>query len=204
MLKKLGLISIMTVSAFAMHGVDININDKDLEFGANLDMGQFIYTVEPNTVFIGARYLKGNEEHSDFTSNNNAYYEANFLMQKALTGSNMTIGLGVKVNHTKADFGTRNPDFTSIPLGIELGYKLPFGTPVPFYLGGKLYYAPEILCMNDAKNFLEYRINLDVEVIPNGRITVGYRNIDTNYDLSGTTMNTNYNRSAYVGFKFQF
>ncbi len=34
MLKKLYLISIITASAFAMHGVDININDKDLEFGA--------------------------------------------------------------------------------------------------------------------------------------------------------------------------
>ena len=204
MLKKLSLISILTVSAFAMHGVDININDKDLEFGANLDMGQFVNTVEPNTVFVGGRYLKGNEDHSDFTSNNNAYYEANFLMQKAVSGSDVTIGLGVKANHTNANLGSKNRDFSSIPLGVELGYKLPTNTRVPFYLGGKLYYAPEVLCMNDAKSFLEYRVNLDMEVIPNGRITVGYRNIDTNYDISGKTVDTNYNRSAYVGFKFQF
>jgi hypothetical protein len=204
MLKKLGLISAITASAFAMHGVDININDKDLEFGAALDMGQFVNTIEPNTVFVGGRYLKGNEAHSDFTTNNNAFYEASFLMQKTVSGRDVTIGLGVKANHTKADFGTRNLDFTSIPLGIELGYKLPTNTPVPLYLGGKLYYAPEVLSMNDAQSFLEYRINLDIEVIPNGRVTLGYRNIDTNYDVAGVTHNTNYNRSAYAGFKFQF
>jgi len=204
MLKKLGLISAITASAFAMHGVDININDKDLEFGAALDMGQFINTVEPNTVFLGARYLKGSEYHSDFTNNNNAYYEASFLMQKPISGSDVTIGLGVKLNHTKNTEGTNNLDFTSIPLGVELGYKLPVTTAVPLYLGGKLYYAPGVLSMNDAKSFLEYRINFDIEVIPNGRVTLGYRNIDTNYDVSGVTHNTNYNRSAYAGFKFQF
>lgn len=203
MLKKFGLISIITASAFAMHGVDININDKDLEFGAALDMGQFVNTVEPNTVFVGARYLKGNEDHSDFRENNNAFYEASFLMQKAISGSDVTIGLGVKANHTKADLGG-NRDFTTIPLGVELGYKLPVATPVPLYLGGKLYYAPEVLSMNDAQSFLEYRVNLDIEVIPNGRITLGYRNIDTNYDVAGVTHNVNYNRSAYAGFKFQF
>ena len=204
MLKKLGFISILSASAFAMHGVDININDKDLEFGANLDMGQFVNTVEPNTVFVGARYLKGNQDHSDFTKNDNAYYEANFLMQKAVPNSDVTIGLGVKLNHTQYDTGSKNLNFTSIPLGVELGYKLPVHSPVPLYLGGKLYYAPEVLCMNDAKSFLEYRVNLDIEVIPNGRVTVGYRNLDTNYDVSGRTMNANYNSSAYVGFKFQF
>ena len=204
MLKKLGLISVITASAFAMHGVDININDNDLELGAALDMGQFINTVEPNTVFVGGRYLKGSEDHSDFANNNNAYYEANFLMQKPISGSNVTIGLGVKANHTRADFANKTLDFTSIPLGLELGYKLPVATPVPLYLGGKIYYAPEVLSMNDAKSFLEYRINLDVEVIPNGRVTLGYRNIDTNYDVSGVTQNIHYNRSAYVGFKFQF
>ncbi len=204
MLKKLGLISVITVSAFAMHGVDININDKDLEFGGALDMGQFVNTIEPNTVFLGARYLKGNESHSDFVSNNNAYYEGSFLMQKPISGSDVTIGLGVKANHTQADFGNKTLDFTSIPLGLELGYKLPVATPVPLYLGGKLYYAPEVLSMNDAKSFMEYRINLDIEVIPNGRVTLGYRNIDTNYDVSGVTHDANYNRSAYAGFKFQF
>ena len=204
MLKKLSLISVVTASAFAMHGVDININDKDLEFGANLDMGQFVQTVEPNTVFVGARYLKGNEAHSDFNSNDNAYYEANFLMQKPINNSGLTLGLGVKLNHTQCDIAGKTLNFTSVPLGVEADYKLPVNSPVPLHLGGQLYYAPEVLSMNDAKSFLESRINFDIEVIPNGKITLGYRSLDTNYDYSGTTLNKNYNRSAYAGFKFNF
>lgn len=204
MLKKLGLLSVSVAAAFAMHGVDININDKDLEVGAHLDMGQFNDTVEPNTVFLGAKYLKGNEDHSDFHRNDNAYYELNFLMQKEVSNSGLSLGLGVKANYTRASIGGSNRDFTSIPLGVEAGYKLPVDSMVPLYLGGSLYYAPEVLCMNDANNFLEYRVNFDVEVIQNGRITLGYRSLDTNYDISGTTVNKNYNRSAYLGFKFQF
>lgn len=204
MLKKFGLVCIGAVSAFAMHGADININDKDLEIGAHLDMGQFSNTVEPNTVFVGARYLKGNEDHSDFIKNDNGFYELNFLMQKEISRSGLTLGLGVKANYTKADSAGKDYDFVSIPLGVEAGYKLPVNSIVPLYLGGSVYYAPEVLSMNDADNFLEYRANFDIEVIENGRITVGYRSIDTNYDIHGTTKNINYNRSAYVGFKFQF
>ena len=196
--------SVITASAFAMHGVDININDKDVEFGANLDVGQFVNTVEPNTVFVGGRYLKGNEAHSDFTSNSNPYYEANFLMKKPISGSDFTVGLGMKLNYTQCDANGKTLHFTSIPLGLEVGYKLPVSTPVPVYLGGEIYYAPEVLSMNDAKNFLETRINFDIEVIQNGKVTLGYRTIDTNYNDSGNTLNKNYNRSAYAGFKFNF
>jgi YfaZ precursor len=205
MLKKLGLISVITASAFAMHGVDININDKDLELGGNLDVGQFVNTVEPNTVFVGGRYLKGNESHSDFSSNSNPYYEANFLMQKPIGSSDFTLGMGVKLNYTQCnDLSGKTLHFTSLPLGLEVGYKLPVNTPVPLRLGGQLYYAPEVLSMNDAKNFLETRVNLDIEVIQNGNVTIGYRTLNTNYNDGGQTLNASYNRSAYAGFKFNF
>ena len=58
--------------------------------------------------------------------------------------------------------------------------------------------------MEDAKSFLEYRVNFDIEVIENGRISLGYRSIDTNYEIKGETYNMNYNRSAHIGFKFAF
>ncbi|WP_345992918.1 hypothetical protein [Sulfurimonas sp. HSL-1716] len=204
MLKKLGLLSVSVAAAFAMHGVDININDKDLELGGRLDMGQFNDTVEPNTVFLGVRYLKGNEDHSDFSSNDNAYYEISFLMQKEVSNNGLSMGLGVKANYTKARINGSNRDFTSVPLGVEAEYKLPVKDVVPLYLDGALYYAPEVLCMNDAEKFFEYRVNFDAEVIQNGRITLGYRSLDTNYDVAGSTVNKNYNHSVYLGFKFQF
>ncbi len=193
MLKKLSLIAVCAVSVFAMHSAEININDKDLEIGARLDMGQFNETTEPNTVFVGAKFLHGHEDHSDLDRNNmHDFSELNFMMQRNVDNSGLAIGLGVKLNHTE--------NFTSIPLGIEASYKLPISDVTPLYIGGSLYYAPEVLSLEDAKNFLEYRVNFDIEVIQNGRISLGYRSIDTNYD----TKDKNYNRSAHIGFKFAF
>lgn len=198
MLKKLGLISLCAASAFAMHNFEININDKDLELAGKIDMGQFNQTVDPDTVFVGAKFLKASHNHSDFNSDSeiDSFYEVNFLMKRNIAENGLSLGLGVKMNHTQ--------DFTTIPLGVEAGYKLPLDSAIPLYLGASIYYAPEVLSMDDAKNFLEYRVHVDVEIIQNGMITVGYRNMDTNYDVNSNTSNINYNRSAYIGFKFAF
>ncbi|MEA2091347.1 MAG: hypothetical protein U9O83_03150, partial [Campylobacterota bacterium] len=109
MFKKLGLLAIFAVSAFAMHNVELNINDKDLEFGAKLDMGQFNDSTEPDTVFIGAKLLHANEDHSDIdnSADMHDYIEMNFLMKREIDNSGLSIGLGVKLNNTE--------DFTTIP-----------------------------------------------------------------------------------------
>jgi len=39
MLKKLTMLSVCAASAFALHTAEININNKDLEVGAQFDMG---------------------------------------------------------------------------------------------------------------------------------------------------------------------
>jgi hypothetical protein len=204
MLKKIGLLLCGTAAAFAMNSASININDKDLEIAGRLDVGQFNYSVQPDTVFLGAKYLKGSDQHSDFSHNTNGFYELNFLMQKGVPNTALTLGLGVKLNYTQADIAGSTRDFVSIPLGVEARYKLPFDRFVPLYVGGSLYYAPQVLSMSDADNFLEYRVHLDVEVIQNGYVMIGYRSIDTNYKIDGTTYNENYNHSFYAGFKFRF
>ena len=197
MLKKLTLIGLSAATAFAMHSAELNINDKDLELGAKLDMGQFNHTVEPDTVFVGMKFLKADKDHSKpKNSDIKDYYELNFLMQRKIDNTGLVVGLGVKLNHTDK--------FTTVPLGIEVKYKLPFTNTVPFYIGGSVYYAPQVLSMSDAKNYLEQRVQLDIEVIKNATILVGARNIETNYDISGSTNDFRYNRSAYVGFRFAF
>lgn len=205
MLKKVVLLCVSVGAAFAMHSVDLNINDKDLEFGARVDVGQITSSVEPDTVFLGGRYLKGDESHSDFNRNNNAFYEGNFLVQKQdVYTTGLTLGMGVKFNYTKADIAGSRRTFTTVPVGIEFDYMLPLDSAVPLYIGGSLYYAPGVLSMNDAKRFFEDRINLDIEIIENARATIGYRSIDTTYDINGNEVSRNYNSSVYVGVKFKF
>ncbi|QOY51434.1 YfaZ family outer membrane protein [Candidatus Sulfurimonas baltica] len=190
MFKKLNLIVAGAVSVFAMNSAEINVNNSDLELNVKFDMGQFNENVEPATIFLGAKYLNGDEGHSDSRSIDD-YGELNFLMMKDVS-DNLKLGLGFKLNHTK--------NFTSVPLGAEVSYKLPLATVIPFYLGGSLYYASEVLCMEDGDSFLEFRVNLDAEVIENGRVTLGYRSLDTNYKVR----DVEYNKSVYLGFKFSF
>lgn len=193
MLKKLSLISASAISAFAMHTAEINVNDTDLEIGAKLDIAQFNNRTEPDTIFTGVRFLHATDNNSDFAKGSiKDFYELNFLMKREVSTSPLAIGLGVKLNHTES--------FTTIPLGVELSYKLPVGDVIPLYLSGSLYYAPEVLSMENAKNFLEYRVSFDMEVIEHGNITVGYRSIQTNY----VARDMSYNKSAYIGFKFAF
>jgi len=195
MLKKIALISLITVSAFAVHVGEINVNDTDVEVGAKFDMGQFNHSIEPDTMFFGAKFLNADKEHSsDRNASIDPYFELNFLMQRPIGNAGMTFGLGMKFNYTK--------EYATAPLGLEFAYKIPAPKLIPMYLHGSLYYAPNVLAFNNAKDFLEYRMGYDIEVIKNGHITLGYRNLDTNYD--GVNGEFNYNRSWYLGFKIGF
>ena len=195
MLKKIIIIAVTAVLAFANHTVELNLNEKDLEVAGRVDMGQFNMAVEPNTTFVGARFLKAHEDHS---SNKNVsldpYYELNFLMMRDIANSGMRAGMGVKLNYTNK--------FSTLPLGLEMEYQIPTSRTIPIYINGTFYYAPQVLSFHDADGFLEYRVSVDIELIENGRITFGYRNLDTNYNAPFGSFN--YNDSWYVGFKIGF
>ena len=190
MLKKLGLISLMTVSAFAMHTIEVNINEKDLGVSAKFDIGQFNQRVEPGTTFVGAKYLNGSTDHGDFPKKY-AFGELNFLKVKEVSDTGISLGLGVKANMTK--------DFVSIPLGMEMIYAVPKVHTIPITINANVYYAPEVLSMKDATRFFEFGVNARFEIIENGLIVVGYRRLDTTYDTKLT-----YNSSGYIGYKFAF
>ncbi|MEA3522607.1 MAG: YfaZ family outer membrane protein [Campylobacterota bacterium] len=196
MLKKLLFIIATASTLFGFHSAEININDKDFEGRLRFDAGQFNETLMPDSLFFGVGYIKGSEEHSDFPTTD-GLVEATFLMQRPIgSNDNIIIGMGVKYEYSRID----DENFSALPLGIELRYLLPFEIAIPLYIGGEFYYSPEVLTFNDAKNYIEYRANIDVEIIDRGHIIVGYRNIELNFDK----IDMNYNRSWYFGFKFQF
>ncbi|MBN2816910.1 MAG: hypothetical protein JXQ67_09515 [Campylobacterales bacterium] len=195
MLKKMALIAVCTASAFAMHTGEININDADLEVSAKFDVGQFNQNVEPDTMFIGGKFLKASGDHSSVKGADlDPYFELNFKLQKEINNSGVFLGMGMKLNYTE--------NYSTLPLGLEFAYRIPAKDFVPMYLHGELYYAPGALAFSDAKDYLEYRIGYDIEIIDNGSITLGYRNMDTNYDNS--VRDFTYNESWYAGFKIKF
>ena len=202
MFKKVALIALSTISAFAMHSAEININDKDLELAVGIDVAQYNHTVEPDTTFVGIKYLKGTKENSEDEYGNNVntneYYETSFLMKRAVPNSDIKLGIGMKLNYTRV----AGESYMSAPLGIEVGYTL--ASRIPLSVGAKLYYAPSSLSFAKADNFLEYRLEGAVDIIERGSIIVGYRNLDTNFKITKTTYDVNYNESGYVGFRFAF
>ena len=191
MLKKLGLITLCVVSAFAMHTAELNINDKDIELGVRVDAGQFTDAIEPEDILIGAKMLHVNDDVNDLDD----LYELSFLMQKELEDSDFVLGLGIKINFTKR--------YTSIPLGFEGQYKLPLEKRFPVYITGALYFAPDVITMQDGIGYMEQRIAASVELIENTSIKIGYRSINTSYkkDKGGSI---NFNSSIYLGFEAAF
>ncbi|MEN4044731.1 YfaZ family protein [Sulfurimonas sp. NW15] len=191
MLKKITLMAVSAVAVFAMNSASININNEDLELNANLDVGQFNENVEPETMFVGVRFLDADNANR---VNNEALYEVSFLMKKEVGESDLSVGLGIKANYTK--------DYRTLPLGIVFEYALPSATVVPMALHADVYYAPKVLSFDKANKYFEYRVECDAEVIDHGHVVLGYRHIRTDYDdLRG---NFTYNASGYIGFKFEF
>jgi hypothetical protein len=194
MLKKLVLSVLISSAAFAAHQVELNVNDKDVEGQLRLDMGR-MGSLEHT--YIGGRFLNGDNNNSQTIADPDPLMEVSFMVQNDVRGvRGLKVGLGIKGEYTKID----GRSYAAIPLGIEAELKLPLNSPVAFYLGGALYYAPSVLSFKDADDYFETRIHLDAEPIDNARIEVGYRQIDTNLKNRSVT----YNDSWYFGVRLDF
>ncbi|MEA3228187.1 MAG: YfaZ family outer membrane protein, partial [Campylobacterota bacterium] len=161
------------------------------------DMGQFIDTIRPESTIIGFSFLNADEDHSrNHPHKIKPLYEGSFLKMRELGESDISLGLGIKANYTL--------HYLSLPLGAELKYALPPETVIPISFHTSLYYAPEVLSMIDAREYLELGVSMDIELIKGGSLTVGYRRIETNYEFNNYNVNSIYNDSGYLGYKLAF
>ena len=149
MLKKVIAVLAMATSLTAMHQIEINLNNYDLDARLDFDMGQFNASVDPDSVFIGARYLHGSHQHSDSDLHkDHDLFDGHFFVRQRLRNANaLTLGMGVKFVYTSI----QSNDFYALPLGLLAGYDLPLGLPVPFTVGGEFYYSPQVLSFGEAK-----------------------------------------------------
>ncbi len=180
-----------------MHTAELNINETDIEAKIDMDMGQYNQQLEPDTVFIGLRYLNGDPRNSNYADIED-YFEASFHVQNMVGDiESLKIGVGIKVNYNSIP---GDKAFYTVPLGMNIEYGLPTQDFIPMYLAADVYYAPEVLSFGDAKNYFDYRVNFDVEIIEQARITIGWREIHTDYN----ERKIRHNQSAYAGIKFRF
>lgn len=200
MLKKLLVALAVSTSLFAMHEAELNLNNYDLDAQLHFDVGQFNTAVQPDTVFVGLRYLHASHQHNDKDlDKDHDLFDGHFFVQQKVTQARaVTVGMGAKFVYTSIE----DEDFYALPLGLRLRYTLPIDIAVPVSVGGDLYYSPQVLSFEKAKNYLEYFISADVMLIDRAGLSVGYRKIDTDFDLPGGDFN--FNETWYIGVKFRF
>lgn len=196
MLKKALLLLTLTLPLAAFHVAELNINNKDFEGSLLFDLGQFNETLTPDSTYFGFSYIKGSEDHSDLKETE-GLVGASFLLTRPFgPHENLSLGMGVRYLYTKI----HEESFAAIPIGMHLSYNIPTGTSIPMYVGGHFYYSPEVLSFSKAKNYIEYRAFGGMELIERGHVIVGYRHIETNFER----VDIEYNRSWFLGFRFQF
>jgi hypothetical protein len=203
MYKKIALVLASVSSAFAMHTAELNINQYDLEAGVKFDVGQFNTTIEPDTTFVGITYLKGSSENDDINGNNNDindYLDLNFMIKQNISSTNFKVGLGMKAVHI-SKYNNNIDSFVALPLGVEVGYRLPINSPIPISVKGMMHYAPKSLSFSDADSFFEVRAEAHAELMNRAALYLGVRKIDTNYENNN---DITYNKSAYFGVRFSF
>ncbi len=196
MFKKIALTIVLSTSLFAMHQVNIDLNSYDIDARADFDVGQFNYSVDPESLIVGIRYIYSS------TSNNNldtdAYLiDTHFLLKQKLGNSQeFTFGLGAKILHTLIN----DDDFYALPLGAEASYRLPLHTLIPIYISTLLYYSPQVISFGDGKNYLEMEARLKADIINRAGISLGYREIKTDFK----SMDRTFNKTWFIGMSFRF
>jgi len=199
MLKRLlTLLLLLGATAQAYHEFEINLNNKDLDLHLSLDMGQFNHSIEPENLMIETRVLVGSPENArlPYEKSKNYLGEIGFVAQSSSAmAPGLTMGMGLKLAYGYQEFD----EIFALPIGATVDYLL--FENFPLHLGGQFYYAPEVLAFSSSSSYLEYQVNVDLELMERGLVTAGYRGIETPTDKMS---NAYYNRSFFFGFKFKF
>jgi len=188
MIKKITLfILLINLNVFAVEkaslGLNINPNDLEVEGRSTLAF------TNDNPTFRDF-YINGNLINSDET-----LFGLGFFVENSPTNyQNISFAIGLRTIYS--NYG--NDNFIAIPIMVGAKARMFLGDLPKSHLGFKFAYAPSPLSFQDASSYTEYRIEVDMSVIDNVNLYLGYRSINTNYKKTDLS----YNSSAYLGFKF--
>ena len=194
MIKKLLIITLLfTSSIYAVSekgSFGLNINSDDLEVEGRVSLSTRTRTLEYRNFYIDGNFINGEDDN---------LYGLGFYVENAPHGySNLTFGIGLRSIFSGND--KLDETFVALPITVAAKARMYLGNLPKSALGFKLSYAPEPLSFSDAKSYFEYRIEVDMQLIDNIGIYVGYRDISTDYDGG----DINFNSAGYGGFKFVF
>jgi len=169
----------------AQSEVGIGINNETLEMKGSIDLNAFAYYSDITSYNLDFSYLDDNMEH---------------LTSLGISGENSLQGAqGVKLAlGGKMVFADK---FMAFPLFGKLTFNLPLNQALPMItMATSLAYAPPVLTFRDGLSYSEFRVEGNMEVIPNIHLFSGYRSIDTDYQ----EYNKIFNEALYGGMKLIF
>lgn len=184
-MKRILLVISLLIGTVWADSIGLNVNSDDIEVKGSLNLTPMIGYGDGIHYFLGADYL-----HTD----NDDLFKASFGASSTLSGAEgLTLAFGLEA--VFAD------NFGAIPLFGQAALRLPLDEPIPATsLIARIDYAPSVLSFIDADNYLEYRFEADMEVIPNIHLYGGYRNIETNFESYDHTLNDSWYGGLKIGF----
>ncbi len=188
-MKKIAiLILLINLNIFATTKASfgLNVNPNDLEIEGKTSIAFATSNLDFRNFYIDANFINSEETLVGlglFVENSPTNYE------------NIAFYIGLRTIFTEHKLGS---SFTAIPIMFGAKARMYLGSLPKSNLGLKFAYAPSPLTFQDAESYFEYRIEVDMSIIENINVYLGYRSIDTNYKL----LDANYNDALYIGFKF--
>ncbi len=168
----------------------MNITTADLEIEGKFPIGGKVRRVAFRNFFVDGNFIN---------TDNDTLSAIGIHVENSPRGhSNILLGFGIRGLYSKND--TLDKTFVAFPLSMLVQARMYFGNLPKSALSMKFAYAPSPLTFSDAKTYLEYRIEADMQIIDNIDLYVGFRNIDTNYDVQ----DVKFNSKAYAGARFVF
>lgn len=185
-IKKLFFITLLLTGFLqAENSIGIDVNKDDIEVLGSININALADYANGTTYSLTAKYL--HTAGDNMTS-------VGFAGENRLHGvEGLTLAFGLK--------SVLASDFLAFPFMVKGIYDLPLIDAIPttsFIVD--FAYAPSVLSFRDAQNYIDFRAELNMQVISNIDIFVGYRNIDTRYVEYDKT----FNDSFYFGMKINF
>lgn len=187
MLRRAGLLFLLTALALTAHASDLNVNlgsnAAAINFGANLTPsgleGDLGYLHHTDSVDIGSAglLLVGNANPGGSQAIFGVGGKLFFISPKQTNGNGTVLGLGGRFNYTWPTYNR-------------------------FTIGGELYYAPNIVAFNNADRFLEFGVNAGYEILRNAELYVGWRHVSAAF--TGSNGNVTLDSTFMVGLNLSF
>ena len=202
LLRRILVVSLLVLSpaAFA-DSLDINLNNNAAAFKFNSSASDLI---------------EGNSElHAGVVYNdaNNLFFDAGLLVRGGSEeegAPGLSVGVGVKgvfgtIQPQPGVVGATSSTVSGIGVGGELVFTLPTPTRVAFV--AEYYASPKIMSFADAQRFDQLGLRLEVEVSPQARVYIGYREIGfgvKNTGLVGGSGSLALDKGTHVGVIVSF